>query len=1492
MRHRQAAATLRPVADKAVRCVTALALTASTMLGCIAGITFSKPDEAWAKKADSIEMTFNDYIRYNGYKTAKMTYEEDGETRYAICAEPMKDTPASGKYKKVTDEDDIKAALKKAAPGKDAEGTEDRRYEKLRMLQYYLNPSSPGYDKSLINDKLLAAMSGSNKEKHIALLHIATSDCFLRNFKQALTGCDQEFRDLIHRWLTGGYAVGDGEPYYPDSVYGKLFNENHWKSSTYYKNMPKGFNIWLANTGSATQTMFGFNGLLTGDLEIVKTSADDAITGNSTAYSLAGAVYEVYGSKEDAQSGTERIARMVTDEKGHAKLTGLGVGNVYIKETKAPQGYEVNDGIQKAKIKDSEVTKLTGKDTAILSDAPKTLTGEGLVLLNKVNRATGDVTHLGDGTLAGAVFELKQYSEVLDPETGEPTGDLELQNTWRFKTDDKGEIDLSKANIDNLFVPEGSDPLILAADGSVVLPLGPYTIQEVSAPEGFLVNGEVISFNVDGSGATVSIDNERLCPDTPEMGKVVIQKNDAERDESRTQGDATLENIEFTIVNASDDAVKDGNDVSHEVGDVVCTIATHWDAERGAYVAETPEKFLQYGTYKVHESRANGSYKITDGRTYTFEIREDGSTVTADVDGGNMVFSDNVVRGGVRVVKNDLELQKSEAIAGNSHEFKTDERAGLDGIQFQITNASTADPAAGNVAGNDGRVLVNGKWYAVGEVVDTITTHWDKDLKAYVAETKADTLPYGTYTVRETATNDSYLLTDGTVYTFQIREDGKIVTADVNGKTMNYYDQVVRNDLRVSKKADATSTSMKVPFAVKNEATGETHVLVTDRNGQVTTQTSWNKHSNKTNGNDSLLTKQGKITAEDMDDEAGIWFSKGEDGSHAAVDDSLGAMPYGRYTITELPCDANEGYTLISKSVWIMRDTTVAEPVWMTLDDQDQPAIGTTATGDSGKYIQAPDGTQVTIEDSVRYENLLAGETYTVEGTLMDKATGKAVKDVNGKEVTASTEFKAAAAGGTAKVTFTFKASGIEGTDLVAFERVLGADGKVVASHEDIDDADQTVHVTKVGTTATNEAGGKTINGSEAVIVDTIAYSNLPLGAELTATASLRDAATGEIIPCAATPVTFTPSLKDGTVKVTIKVDASALGGRSVTVFESIATASGNVIAKHAELADKGQTVSVSSIATTATDAADGDHYITAGTDGTATVNDRVEYKGLVAGAQYTLNAELVDASNGNAVVANGTASFTPTSADGYQDVRLTADVSQLGGHSLVVLETLLDASGKVAGEHKDLTDKGQTVSVVEVGTTLANSDGSQTVKPDGKVTLTDTVSYKGLTAGETYKLTGTLMDKSTGQPATDAAGAEITATADFTAPAANGTAEVTFEFDGSKLAAGTELVAFERLLSANGTLIASHEDINDAGQTVAVEEADEPEKPGKDKTDKPDKPSKDDGDTPDTPDKEKTGKKYSKTGSDTTALVAAGAGLVVAGAAAAAFALRRRKSE
>lgn len=288
-------------------------------------------------------------------------------------------------------------------------------------------------------------------------------------------------------------------------------------------------------------------------------------------------------------------------------------------------------------------------------------------------------------------------------------------------------------------------------------------------------------------------------------------------------------------------------------------------------------------------------------------------------------------------------------------------------------------------------------------------------------------------------------------------------------------------------------------------------------------------------------------------------------------------------------------------------------------------------------------------------------------------------------------------------------------------------------------------------------------------------------------------------------------------------------------------------------------------IGTAATDAADGDKLVT-GSE--VVISDEVAFEGLTPGNTYTLEATLMDAETGEplrtgagllATDVTATVEFTPEAAEGTQTVELPFDSTGLGGHRLVVFEKLLDAEGAVLAVHEDIEDEGQSVAVVEIGTALVDAaDGDHMVESE-TVTVVDTVEYKGLVAGETYTAHGTIMDKATGLALEDSEGNPVTSTAEFVAKNSEGTVEVTFEFDASQLEEGAALVAFEEVLDVNGNVIAVHQDIDDEGQTVVV---DNPETPG----------------TP-----------YDKTGGDLLPVWILISALVVCGAAAGAYTLRSR---
>ena len=219
------------------------------------------------------------------------------------------------------------------------------------------------------------------------------------------------------------------------------------------------------------------------------------------------------------------------------------------------------------------------------------------------------------------------------------------------------------------------------------------------------------------------------------------------------------------------------------------------------------------------------------------------------------------------------------------------------------------------------------------------------------------------------------------------------------------------------------------------------------------------------------------------------------------------------------------------------------------------------------------------------------------------------------------------------------------------------------------------------------------------------------------------------------------------------------------------------------------------------------------------TLTDTVSYTGLIPGKEYKVTGVLMDKETGEKLLVDGkeiTAEtvFVPETKNGSVDVTFIFDATGLHGKEIVVFEDLYRENMLLA-THADINDEGQTVKIKnpEIGT-KATADGKKEITAD-KITITDVVSYKDLTPGKEYKLTGVLMNKATNDKLL-IDGKEITAEATFTPKATTGEVEMTFTFDARELTAETEVVVFETLYR-DKLEFAMHADINDKDQTVRI---------------------------------------------------------------------------
>ena len=835
---------------------------------------------------------------------------------------------------------------------------------------------------------------------------------------------------------------------------------------------------------------------------------------------------------------------------------------------------------------------------------------------------------------------------------------------------------------------------------TVELRAAKYYVKETKAPKGFQLDKNIYTLTVK-AGETAAL----KVSDTPKVTDTLVElfKIDMETSKSTAQGNASLEGAEFvwkyydgyyTEDNLPSEptrtwttktiAEKDSKNEVH----YITRLADAYKVSGDSFYTQNGTICLPLGTITVEEKTApkgyllEGAYMQAAGSSeqikgvYVAQITENGEL--AALSGSNQYsVSDKVIRGGVKIQKRDLETKDTKAQGG----------ATLKDTAFEIISL------------NDKAVLVDGKLYSKNEVVKTIHTGIDG-----IATTDADTLPYGKYRIEESKAPEGYLTDGAKPIEFAITENGKIV--DLTDEVHSVYNQIKRGDIEGVKIGDGTHKRLaNVPFRITSKTTGESHIIVTDKNGQFSTAADWVSHKQNTNAGKSS--------------EDGIWFGTSE------PDDSKGALLYDTYEIEELRCDSNKGMTLIPAfDVVVSRNKTVVDLGTLTDDYEPEISIHTTATDKVTGEKSIIAGKSVTIVDTVTLDGLKKGTKYQLKGWQMVKAEN-AELIVNGERVESDYSFAAKDSKMEVKVSYTFNASALGGKDLVTFEELYdltNPDEPIkVAEHKDITDDEQTVRIEEriitIHTTATDKATGEKmiVAGKEVTIVDTVTLDGLEKGTkyqlkgwEMVKSENAQLLIDGKPVE---NDLTFTAEDSKMEVELAFTFNASELAGKELVTFEELYDLTNpdepTKIAEHKDMKDEGQTVTITehiiTMHTTATNKVTGKKTIEAGKD--VTIVDTVTLDGLEKGVKYTLKGwEMVKSENAELIVngkrVENDLTFTATDTKMEVQIEFTFNASELGGKELVTFEELYDVTNpdkpiKVA-EHKDITDKGQTVTIKE----------------------------------------------------------------------------------------------------------------------------------------------------------------------------------------------------
>ena len=1349
---------------------------------------------------------FSGYDNSMGHwKTYHFTVQDDYGNEYeAICIEPHKDTPRESETFTATKEygtDDIEARVMFWAVGA---GWDNEEWGVLKDYPYEL--------RWIIAHHTIALANGQD------------------DWNTPLNG--------------NGTFLGDGEGKLGWELCQKLLNiaANISPSSVGYECSL----TYLSNDSKVNQNLGVYNDTpvkeLTGSVRFNKESAMPSISDGNSCYSLAGAEISIYS---DADC-TDLLDTLTTGEDGYTDYysTTFREGDsvtLYFKETKAPKGFLINDEVRSITL-DSEDSY-----TETITDMPG---NDPITLLLKKQTADGHGS--GDTRLEGAEYTVKYYDILSDTDPA-ITGN-EAKYTWIFKTDEKGRIRLTDD-----YLVSGSDGLIVNIAGRFTLPLGTITIQETKAPEGYLLNDTIyvaqtkLDTNIVVTSNLPTDDN--AAQETPYEGTISIQKFLGGGSTVKTsEPDAEFE-IYLTSAGSYDAAPEESRQ----------TITT--DANGYAIT-----KRLPYGTYTVHQTKGNNKYYFVDDMEIT--INENNANY-------HKILEDSPIEFYIKMVKKDADTGNTVNVAGTTFELY-DENGSK--ISFNTMTSSGMQTIDSFTTDENGCVyttekLLKGNYTLIetkapdGYVLDSTPVQFTVSEDTYTADggaefilvEKSDKAVTGQLTVTKvgevldkwdatTADSSNHFVykkanISGASFVLTAKED--IRTADNNGYAYRAGDLVaefttgadgssVINNLPLGSyvltetKAPAGFVLDAAPVDVTLTYAGQTVEIVKDSKTVENERQKIAVDANKTDAatmNPLLNTVFALYADEDIVNHDGTVIIKKGAMIERQSTNALGKavfvsdLPLGRYIVKEIDSPTGYGNRFEAKTIdaTYKSQTTKVQTFSYFFEDDHTEIVRTqaldTTTGTHQGALSADN--KYVVSDHVECDNLFPGKTYTLKGTLTDKETGKALKDINGNDVTESVTFNATGVKQVVTVTFSFEAE-LAGKTLVAYEDMF-QDGKKIYTHADIDDTEQTVYYPEIHTTATDKAS-HTHTGAvdeQTTVTDKVEYKNLIVGNTYEVSGVLMNQETGEALldksgEKITAKTTFKAEKSDGTVELAFTFDSSLLIGKSVVAFEDLYNENVRV-AFHTDIKDEGQTVHYPEIHTTATDAATKTH--TAAPDSKTTIIDKVDYKNLVPGEAYEISGVLMDKTtgeklldkNGNAVTSK--TSFKAEKADGSVDVTFTFDSSLLTGKSVVVYEDLYSGDKKVVS-HADITDEGQTVNFPEIHTTATDkATGTHTGVVNEKTTITDKVDYSNLTVGEKYKVSGVLMNKETGEKLLDKNGNAITSEKEFTAESKDGSIDIEFTFDNSLLA-GKTTVVFEDLYNEN-VRVAFHTDIKDEGQTV-----------------------------------------------------------------------------
>ena len=373
---------------------------------------------------------------------------------------------------------------------------------------------------------------------------------------------------------------------------------------------------------------------------------------------LSGAVFRVYASYEEAANNGKYIAEKTTETNGLAVFENLSYGTYYVKETKAPEGYELNTRIFTVTVDGESAENLVlevenhkklekGIFRVKKKDADTGIALKGAEFLVEGNSYSHTYPTGEDGTfeteeLAPGTYTVTEtkapegYRISKTPtrlvtvkagdgiEASSPVVEYEFTNEKiQFpirivKTDDTSEnkplagavFELYRLNELGSHEGEALETLVTDINGeatSKMLPVGRYQVVEVNPPEGYKLSenpSQIVEITKDTPQETLEF--TVIFRNSPELGSLKILKLALPNKEAEeTQGNP-LAGAEFEVTSASSGQ-------------------TYKETTNSEGVAEF--KNLPFGIYNVREVKVPAGYEDDSAYFGTVVIGKDAQQV-------------------------------------------------------------------------------------------------------------------------------------------------------------------------------------------------------------------------------------------------------------------------------------------------------------------------------------------------------------------------------------------------------------------------------------------------------------------------------------------------------------------------------------------------------------------------------------------------------------------------------------------------------------------------------------------------------------------------------------------------------------------------------------------------------------------------------------------------------------------------------------------------